>query len=99
MRVEATFSGLPDGAAGLHMSRSSPGRYALHEFAKNVYDLHAADAGGRALTVAPLTPTSGTSPATTAPARRATSVFGDRVDGTYVVDRHDARAPQHAGDA
>jgi len=25
------------------MSRSSPGRYALHEFAKNVYDVHATD--------------------------------------------------------
>ena len=56
MRVEATFSGLPDGAAELHMSRSSPGRYALHEFTKNVYDLQAADAGGRALAVSPITP-------------------------------------------
>ena len=29
----------------LRMSRSSPGRYALHDFAKNVYDVHAAGAG------------------------------------------------------
>ena len=28
----------------LRISRSSPGRYALHDFAKNVYDVHAYDA-------------------------------------------------------
>ena len=31
------------------MSRSSPGRYSLHDFAKNVYDVHAFDADGREL--------------------------------------------------
>ena len=30
------------------MSRASPGRYALHEFAKNVYDVSVTDAGGTA---------------------------------------------------
>src|SRR3989304_655098 len=29
------------------MSRSSPGRYSLHDFAKNVYDVHAFAADGR----------------------------------------------------
>jgi hypothetical protein len=28
------------------MSRSSPGRYAVHEFAKNVYRVHASDPAG-----------------------------------------------------
>src|SRR5215208_6904184 len=36
------------GPVELVMSRSSPGRYALHEFAKNVFDLHASDVAGRA---------------------------------------------------
>ena len=36
MLVEATFPGLPDGVLQVHMSRSSPGRYALHEFTKTV---------------------------------------------------------------
>ena len=31
------------------MSRSSPGRYSLHDFAKNVYDVHAFAADGREL--------------------------------------------------
>lgn len=36
MQVEATFPDLDEGTPQLHMSRSSPGRYALHEVAKNV---------------------------------------------------------------
>jgi hypothetical protein len=35
--VTATFSSVPTGVLELAMSRSSPGRYALHEFAKNAY--------------------------------------------------------------
>ena len=34
----------------LRMSRSSPGRYSLHDFAKNVYDVQAIGADGRELT-------------------------------------------------
>ena len=37
------------GPIELVMSRSSPGRYALHEFAKNVFDVQATDGSGRAL--------------------------------------------------
>ena len=33
------------------MSRSSPGRYALHEFAKNVYDVVVTDPAGRSVPV------------------------------------------------
>ena len=33
------------------MSRSSPGRYSLHDFAKNVYDVHAFGADGRELAI------------------------------------------------
>ena len=84
MRVEATFSGLPDSAVELHMSRSSPGRYALHEFTKNVYDLQAADAGGRALAVSPITPSQWTVAGHHGSLRVSYRVYGDRVDGTYV---------------
>ena len=34
MQVDATFTTVPPGTLELRMSRSSPGRYALHEFAK-----------------------------------------------------------------
>ena len=38
MQVEATFTDVGTGPLHLYMSRTSPGRYALHEFAKNVFD-------------------------------------------------------------
>ena len=51
MQVEATFTTVPPGPLELRMSRSSPGRYALHEFAKNVFDVRITDEAGQALTV------------------------------------------------
>ena len=51
MQVEVTFTDVPAGRLQLRMSRSSPGRYALHEFAKNVYDVRVTDAAGKPLTV------------------------------------------------
>ncbi|MBE7173846.1 MAG: M61 family metallopeptidase [Williamsia sp.] len=39
-------SGIPKTAAVFRMSRSSPGRYATHEFGKNVYDVKAFDKEG-----------------------------------------------------
>ncbi|HTG49680.1 MAG TPA: hypothetical protein VL915_04255, partial [Gemmatimonadales bacterium] len=41
-RVSVDFPAAGD-TLEIWMSRSSPGRYALHEFAKNVYDVRAAD--------------------------------------------------------
>ena len=41
--ISIHFTGLPGTPLELRMSRSSPGRYALHEFAKNVYNVRAVD--------------------------------------------------------
>src|SRR5687767_14935655 len=49
--VEVTFAEVPAGPLQLRMSRSSPGRYAVHEFAKNVFDVRITDLAGQALTV------------------------------------------------
>src|SRR5690349_12199006 len=49
--VKAVFSHLKDEALEIRMSRSSPGRYALHEFAKNIYNVSAVDSKGKALTI------------------------------------------------
>ncbi len=46
MEVEIGFTDLGPPPLQLRMSRSSPGRYALHEFAKNVYDVRATDEKG-----------------------------------------------------
>ncbi len=88
MLVEATFTGLPAGPVELHISRSSPGRYALHEFAKNVYGLTVADGAGHALTAAPLDPSAWTVAGHDSTVKATYRVFGDRIDGTYLaVDR------------
>ncbi|RPG30056.1 MAG: M61 family peptidase [Muricauda sp. TMED12] len=49
--IEATFPNLTEDTVEFRMSRTSPGRYALHEFAKNVYGFEATDSRGKALTV------------------------------------------------
>ena len=52
MQVEVTFSEVPPGPLQVRMSRTSPGRYALHEFSKNVFDVRVHDGKGNALTPA-----------------------------------------------
>jgi predicted metalloprotease with PDZ domain len=49
MQLEARFAGLPPGPAEIRMSRTSPGRYALHEFAKNVFEVRITNGTGREL--------------------------------------------------
>jgi len=48
-QVQVTFSNLKETEAEFRMSRTSPGRYALHEFMKNVYDVEVTDVNGNAL--------------------------------------------------
>ncbi len=87
MQVEATFSDLDPLPLELRMSRSSPGRYALHDFAKNVYDV-TVTASGRALAVARPDPYGWTVPDHPSSVIVRYKVFGDRVDGTYLgIDR------------
>src|SRR5687767_15225133 len=49
MQVEVTFSEVPSGPLTFRMSRTSPGRYALHEFAKNVFDVRVRNGKGTSL--------------------------------------------------
>ena len=49
--IKVRFDGVPDRPLQLRMSRTSPGRYALHEFGKNVYSVHATDETGKALQI------------------------------------------------
>jgi predicted metalloprotease with PDZ domain len=48
--IEARFEGAPR-LLELRMSRSSPGRYATHEFVRNIYNVRVSDGVGRALPV------------------------------------------------
>jgi predicted metalloprotease with PDZ domain len=88
MTVE--FPAVPAGTLSLQMSRSSPGRYALHEFAQNVYRVHATDAAGRALAVTSPSPHQWNVATRGGTVRVRYVLFGDRVDGTYagVSEQH-----------
>ncbi|THU40407.1 M61 family metallopeptidase [Niastella caeni] len=49
--ISLAASGIPAGKAIFRMSRSSPGRYATHEFGKNVYEVKAFDQNGNAVVI------------------------------------------------
>jgi predicted metalloprotease with PDZ domain len=87
--ISATFPVVPAGAPlEVWMSRSSPGRYAVHEFAKNVYNMRAEDGAGHPLSTVPLTPYSWRIAGARSTVIVRYTLFGDRGDGTYAqIDR------------
>jgi predicted metalloprotease with PDZ domain len=84
-QVEVTFSGVPAGTLEARMSRSSPGRYAVHEFSKNVFDLRAFDGTGRELRPARPHPSQWDVVGHDGTVRIVYKVFGRHVDGTYLA--------------
>src|ERR1043165_2644236 len=85
LQVEASFTELGSAPLELRMSRSSPGRYASHDFAKNVYDVHAAGPDGRELSIARPDSSGWTVAEHGDSVTVRYKVFGDRVDGTYLA--------------
>jgi predicted metalloprotease with PDZ domain len=83
MQVEIEFTGLT-GPLELRMSRSSPGRYSVHDFAKNVYDV-AASADQRLLRVVRTDPEAWLVADHGGSATIRYRVFGDTLDGTYLA--------------
>lgn len=82
-QVRATFSGVHSPVLEVVMSRSSPGRYALHEFAKNVYNFRAMDEQGNSLAITRSSPYGWNVAAHSGTVKVEYTVFGDRTDGTY----------------
>jgi len=89
--VRATFRGVRGRLLEVVMSRSSPGRYALHEFAKNVYNLRAMDSSGKPVPVERPTPYQWNLRSADSTIVVEYTLFGDRADGTY-----NAIDPSHA---
>ena len=83
-QVEVTFAGVPAGTLEARMSRSSPGRYALHEFSKNVFDLEAFNGKGKALAATRPNPYQWNVSGHDGTVRIVYKVYGDHVDGTYL---------------
>ena len=81
--VGVRFSAVPAGPLRVRMARSSPGRYAAHDFAKNVYGVRATDASGRELSVTRASPHEWLVSGHAGEVRFTYTLFADRADGTY----------------
>lgn len=77
------FNNLTDNVLEVRMSRSSPGRYALHEFAKNVYDVHAYDSHGNKLEITRPNPYQWNVSGHDGTVRFEYTLFANHGDGTY----------------
>lgn len=81
--VNVSYTGLSARPLELRMARSSPGRYALHEFAKNVYDVKAVDGAGKALTVTRPNEHQWNVAGHNGSVKVSYTLYADRADGTY----------------
>lgn len=81
--VEVTFTSAP-ATLEARMSRSSPGRYAIHEFAKNVFEVRAFDGKGKELAITRPNPYQWNVTGHDGTVRIAYKIFGNHVDGTYL---------------
>ncbi len=92
MQVEMTVSGLAATPFQARMSRSSPGRYAVHEFSKNVFSLEAFNGRGAKLSTTRPDIDSWQVANHDGIVRIVYKIFGDTPDGTYMgVDTSHAR--------
>ncbi len=81
--IKATFPNLSIDTIGIRMSRTSPGRYALHEFAKNVYNVTATDSKGTPLTITRPNPYQWNVSGHDGTVNFSYTLFANRGDGTY----------------
>ncbi len=88
--ISVRFTNLTDAPLQVYMSRSSPGRYALHEFAKNVYNVKAFDENNNELEIMKPDPYSWEIPQHKNSITIRYTLFGDHADGTYtgIDDTH-----------
>jgi len=84
MLVNVRFPNVPAGALQVRMARTSPGRYALHEFAKNVFDVAAVNGKGQPVTATRPDPHQWDFANHDGTVVITYKIFGDRTDGTYL---------------
>ena len=82
-RIKVTWRDIGADPLVVRMARSSPGRYAIHEFAKNVYSLSATDGAGRALPIERSDPYQWTIAGHDGTVMVEYTLYADRADGTY----------------
>lgn len=82
-QITVSFQNIGEEPLELRMSRSSPGRYALHEFAKNVYSVSAIGSDGQPLEITRDNPYSWRIADHDGAATITYTLYADRADGTY----------------
>lgn len=81
--ISMQIPNVPAGTLKVRMSRSSPGRYATHEFGKNVYNLKAFDGNGKILTLNQSAGDVYEIPNHGKIVKITYTLFGNWIDGTY----------------
>jgi predicted metalloprotease with PDZ domain len=81
--VEVTWTGLPLRPLDVHMSRSSPGRYAVAEFAKNVFSIEAFNSKGTKLSYTRPDADTWRINGHDGTVRLVYKIFGDYANGTF----------------
>lgn len=82
-KINIKFPEIKTDTFTVRMSRSSPGRYAIHEFAKNVYGFKATDGNGKQLKVTRPNPYAWAITGHNGDVNIEYTLFANRGDGTY----------------
>ena len=83
LRISVTFPALPNGVLTVNMPKASPGRYAVHNFAKNVYAIEAFDGTGKSLDVYRTSPEQWQIAGHNGTVRFDYTLYANHADGTY----------------
>lgn len=81
--ITLTLDNILPGPVTISMSRTSPGRYALHEFSKNVYDVTATDGNGDTLQITRPDLHNWTVEGHDGTVNFSYTLYGNHADGTY----------------
>ncbi|WP_116105022.1 M61 family metallopeptidase [Lewinella sp. IMCC34191] len=81
--ITVDFPAVPTGVFFVKMPQFSPGRYAQHNFARNVYDLRATGASGDSLAVTSIDPNTWAISGHGGKVRLTYTLFANGGDGTY----------------
>ncbi len=81
--ISVSFAQVKNGEFTFRMSRTSPGRYALHEFAKNVYNVKATNGNGDELKITRPDPYSWLVDSKDGTVNVSYTLFANRGGGTY----------------
>ena len=84
VQVDVLFPDLKAESLNVLISSASPGRYARHEFAKNLVEIEFTDGAGTQLNATQVSPSEWNVVGHEGTVRVRYRLFGDRVDGTYL---------------